>query len=215
MKGLSHHEQIETVLRTPANHQSPVHTSSHSVSPQRELANHQQRSQHTYPHSPAPGQADTYRISQFEWDVGSSGEERNADHWCGSCGEGSYRPAHSDTPPTPRPSYSHFVRQPRVRRQCNLKGNLRPVEESGRVKVGQRDGGLGRVESKHLHGAAGLDTNLTPTPSTNLTSSAASGPTQVHVSRGKLGSSKVAGVQGTAWNIGPRCSRWAAPTSYR
>lgn len=72
------------------------------------------------------------------------------------------------------------------------------MEESGRVKVGQRDGGLGRVESKHLHGAAGLDTNLTPTPSTNLTSSAASGPTQVHVSRGKLGSSKVAGVQGTA-----------------
>lgn len=37
-----------------------------------------------------------------------------------------------------RQLYSHFVRQPRVGRQRDLKGNLRPKEESGRVKVGQR-----------------------------------------------------------------------------
>ena len=117
-----------------------------------------------------------YLSSSGMWEAAGR-EERNADRWCGTCGEGSHRPAQSDPPTPPRPSYSHFVRQPRVRRQCDLKGNLRPEEERGRVMVGQRDRGLGLVESKHLHGAAGLDTNPTPTPSRRPTSSAASSPT--------------------------------------
>lgn len=53
-------------------------------------------------------------------------------------------------------SYSHFVGQPRVRRQRDLKGNLGPEKERKELRAGSGIR-IGEDEGKHLHGEAGLD----------------------------------------------------------
>ena len=76
-----------------------------------------------------------------------------------------FPPTREPLHPPPRPSYSHFVWQPRVRRQCDLKRNFRPEEQREReVKVGQLDRGMGRLKSQHLHGASVRDRNLAANP---------------------------------------------------
>lgn len=69
-------------------------------------------------------------------------EGKDGGSWGGSYTEGSDPPS-SDLlchlRGSSRWSYSHFVRQPRVGRQRDLKGNLRPEEESER-ELGQAVG---------------------------------------------------------------------------
>lgn len=64
-------------------------------------------------------------------------------------------------PPQPAggaPRYSHFVRQPRVRRQRDLEGNLGPEGEREGVRAVCRHGGPRRPAN--LHGEAGPDPAL-------------------------------------------------------
>lgn len=66
---------------------------------------------------------------------------------------------------SPRSNYSHFVRQPRVGRQCDLKRDLRPEKQS-RGESEWRSGLRLKdwsVVGKHLHGGTGQDRNHTPT----------------------------------------------------
>ena len=138
VKGLSRYKRPPDYIRDPIKspgpgpHVSPLHHPRNEF--RRELGNPTT----TFPsHTPAQPRtlASWYTITRFRWEWGGLGERRGM-RTAEVAAAGKVRvvfpPTREPLHPPPRPSYSHFVWQPRVRRQCDLKRNFRPEEERGR-----------------------------------------------------------------------------------